>query len=400
MRRSRQRRSCINVLLVLLVLILARAAGLAADKAAGAALIIVALMGLQTLAFAAPDRPRGTSSIRRMLRVHRVRVVGFGATALLALVSYVLQRIFILGDWRLQGNMAWMLLPLCFSALLDGVFSPPYADEYWTLGSALVAGRARLAPILRKELGSCFIKVFFYPMIFVYLERYIELFDYRWWPRSWDAPGIYDSLIVYYLLVDLIFGTAGYALSLRVLGNRVHSINPYPVGWMVTIVCYSPFWDIVGGVLVFQWHADWIVWSRDWPLVQFAWLAMIAGCFVTYAWATVELGPRFSNLTYRGVVDSGPYRLMRHPAYVSKIVSYWLINIPFVPLHGAAFALQQCLVLSLWSLIYYLRAKYEERHLMQYPEYMAYASAPIVGRRLAPSAARRSAPQPSAGKIL
>jgi protein-S-isoprenylcysteine O-methyltransferase Ste14 len=95
---------------------------------------------------------------------------------------------------------------------------------------------------------------------------------------------------------------------------------------------------------------------------------------VVYAWSTVELGTRFSNLTYRGTVATGPYRLMKHPAYVSKVVSYWLIAVPFVPLYGWLFAAQQCVVLLLSCSIYYLRGKYEEKHLSQYAEYRAYAA--------------------------
>jgi len=384
-------RTCIDLLLVLLMLLLALAASLAADKAAGAALIVLALMGLQTLLFAAPDPARGTVSRQRLLRVCAIRAAGFGVTAVLAFLSYVLQQAFVSGDWSLPTDTLWMLLPLGCSALLDGITTRPYADEYWVLGSALLARRARLAPLLKKEIGAGVIKVFFYPLMFLYLEKYLDLFGTHWRPPSWNAPSIYDCLTVYYLLVDLIFGTTGYALSLRILGNRVRSINPYPVGWIVTLACYSPFWDVLGRVLVFQWHADWIAWTRDWPLLQSIWLLMIAGCFVIYAWATVALGPRFSNLTYRGTVTSGPYRLMRHPAYVSKVVSYWLITVPFVPLHGAVFAFQQCLVLALANSLYYFRAKYEERHLMQYPAYKAYASSPIF------SAAARRVPQPSAG---
>src|SRR5258708_7184447 len=84
--------------------------------------------------------------------------------------------------------------------------------------------------------------------------------------------------------------------------------------------------------------------------------------------------PEVLYLTYRGTVTSGPYRFMRHPAYVSKVASYWLITMPFVPIYGWGIMLQQCLTLSVLSFIYYLRASYEERHLLNYPEYRSYVS--------------------------
>ena len=112
-------------------------------------------------------------------------------------------------------------------------------------------------------------------------------------------------------------------------------------------------------------------------MVRLVWLAMIACCLVVYSWSTVELGTRFSNLTYRGTVTSGPYRLMKHPAYVSKVVSYWLITVPFIPLHGWMTAVQQCVVLAISCSIYYFRAKYEEKHLLHHPEYRDYAAKAI-----------------------
>ncbi len=379
MKFCRRRRLGTNISLVLLLLVLARFAHLFGDSAASVALIIVVLMGLQTLAFAERNR-RGVVCLPRLRQVLFVRSAGFAAVSVLTLGSYELQRIFILNDWHIHGNLLWLLAPLCFSVLVDALSSRPYSDEYWTLGKTLMALRWKLTVIVKRDFGSCFIKVFFYPMMFVYIEQYLDLFAQYWLPKSWSVAGIYDTLAIYYLLVDLIFGASGYALSLKILGNRIRSVNPYALGWFVTIICYSPFWGLLERLVVFQWHADWIVWTKDWPVVQFAWLVMIACSFVIYTWSTVELGTRFSNLTYRGTVDSGPYRLMKHPAYVSKVLSYCLITTPFVPIHGWAFAFQQSLALSLSFSVYYFRAKYEEKHLLQYPEYKAYASSTIVRR--------------------
>jgi isoprenylcysteine carboxyl methyltransferase (ICMT) family protein YpbQ len=374
----RWRRLLTNIFLVLLLLVLARLAQLLGDNSASAALVIVALMSLQTLAFAESNQGRGVVSPPRLRRVLFVRAVGLAAISLLVVGSYELQRISILNDWHIRRNLLWLLGPLCFSFLIDTLSARPYSDEYWTLGKILTASRWKLTFIAKRDFGSSFVKVFFYPMMFVYIEQYLDLFTQYWLPKSWTAAGIYYALTIYYLLVDLTFGASGYALSLKILGNRVSSVNPYPVGWVVTIICYSPFWDMLGLFAIFQWHPDWINWTNDWPVVQIAWLAMIASSFIIYAWSTVELGIRFSNLTYRGTVSSGPYRLMKHPAYVSKVLSYLLITVPFVPLHGSAFAFEQCLALSLFCLIYYCRAKYEEKHLLQYAEYRVYASSTIL----------------------
>ena len=92
-----------------------------------------------------------------------------------------------------------------------------------------------------------------------------------------------------------------------------------------------------------------------------------------YATATVCLGYRFSNLTYRGLVANGPYRFTKHPAYVAKNFSWWLISIPFISNDGFGEALRHSVLLMGVNLIYYLRARTEENHLSHYPEYVQYA---------------------------
>ena len=49
---------------------------------------------------------------------------------------------------------------------------------------------------------------------------------------------------------------------------------------------------------------------------------------------------RFSNLTHRGIITNGPYRYSKHPAYLAKNLSWWLVSMPFMitvsPLANAA----------------------------------------------------------------
>jgi protein-S-isoprenylcysteine O-methyltransferase Ste14 len=93
-----------------------------------------------------------------------------------------------------------------------------------------------------------------------------------------------------------------------------------------------------------------------------------------YALSTVVFGLRFSNLTNRGIVSTGPYRWSKHPAYISKNLSWWMISLPFVAGAGWQVALQSSLLLGIVNLIYYLRARTEERHLMADPAYREYAA--------------------------
>jgi protein-S-isoprenylcysteine O-methyltransferase Ste14 len=99
----------------------------------------------------------------------------------------------------------------------------------------------------------------------------------------------------------------------------------------------------------------------------------ILGLTAVYVWATVIFGARFSNLTNRGIITNGPYRWTKHPAYVAKNLSWWLLAVPFVVRGTVDEVLRHCLLLVALNLIYLMRAKTEERHLSRDPDYVAYA---------------------------
>lgn len=49
-----------------------------------------------------------------------------------------------------------------------------------------------------------------------------------------------------------------------------------------------------------------------------------------YAWASWALGLKASNLTNRGIVTTGPYKYIRHPAYICKNTAWLIGGIPMV----------------------------------------------------------------------
>ena len=93
-----------------------------------------------------------------------------------------------------------------------------------------------------------------------------------------------------------------------------------------------------------------------------------------YVLATITFGVRFSNLTNRGILTNGPYRFTKHPAYVSKNLSWWLTAVPFVISDDVSHAIRRCVMLGVVNFMYFMRAKTEERHLSRDPTYVAYAT--------------------------
>jgi protein-S-isoprenylcysteine O-methyltransferase Ste14 len=85
-----------------------------------------------------------------------------------------------------------------------------------------------------------------------------------------------------------------------------------------------------------------------------------------YVWATIVFGMRFSNLTNRGILSRGPYAIVRHPAYISKNLAWWLMSVPFMRDWISTAGLIS------WNLVYLVRAFTEERHLRQDRHYREY----------------------------
>ncbi len=180
------------------------------------------------------------------------------------------------------------------------------------------------------------------------------------WTRSdwnWGLGFAYDLVF----FVDCGWALMGYASESRWIGNKTRSVEPTAFGWAVCIFCYPPFNDVTGTYLPLR--AGPALVTNDTTLLVFR--AISVFLFAIYASATVAFGFKFSNLTNRGIVTRGPYRYVRHPAYLCKCLAWWLEHIPnLTPAKG--------LFLSLLCGVYALRAWTEERHLGRDPEYRAY----------------------------
>ncbi len=81
--------------------------------------------------------------------------------------------------------------------------------------------------------------------------------------------------------------------------------------------------------------------------------------------STISLGAKCSNLTNRGIVTRGAFKIVRHPAYSSKIISWWLLTLPFM-------SMRVFIAMIAWTIIYVLRAYTEEKHLEKDTDYLKY----------------------------
>jgi protein-S-isoprenylcysteine O-methyltransferase Ste14 len=222
------------------------------------------------------------------------------------------------------------------------------------------------------------VKAFFLALMFPYLMNNTNIIINRSFTGPIEHFGkFYDYMYNLIFTIDLAFVSAGYLLTLKIFDTHIRTAEPTFLGWMFALYCYEPFWSALANPKYLK-YEDGYIWGHLFAgnsTMFVIWGSIILILFAIFTLSSVAFGMRFSNLTNRGIITNGPYRLMKHPAYVSKNIAWWLISVPFISAAGPADALKHCLLLIGLNLIYYLRAITEERHLSLDPTYVQYANA-------------------------
>ena len=194
-------------------------------------------------------------------------------------------------------------------------------------------------------------------------ENFISFFDNHFF---WTA----FSLI---LFLDVFFFTMGYLIETPYLKNTIKSVEPTLLWWFVALICYPPFNSSLNSMV--GWY------SSDFPKFENGFFHIFFACLVLllmgmYSWASVSLGWKASNLTNRGIVTTGLYKYIRHPAYICKNTAWWIGGLPFLGAmltqNNVSWFFVGLFSLCTWSGIYYLRAMTEEAHLSLDEDYREY----------------------------
>ena len=157
------------------------------------------------------------------------------------------------------------------------------------------------------------VKAIFWPLMVVWLQ--LQAHDLttnaeaflsfgRFFPYGYCA--IYHGLFV----VDVLVFAVGYGVEHPWLRNEIRSVEPTLLGWLAALLCYPPLVWLTSNAL--GWFSFELPQFRSPTFQVAAAVAMLLGVGV-YAWATLALGLRASNLTNRGIVTTGPYRWYAPP---------------------------------------------------------------------------------------
>ncbi len=193
---------------------------------------------------------------------------------------------------------------------------------------------------------------------------------------------VWQVLINILFFIDVFIFAIGYLTESYLFKNKIRSVESSFFGILTCIACYIPFNGAISQLMVAYRNNNAAMFGD----VDFwgTWVFRIIGIIFLFIYtaASVALFTKASNLTNRGTVSRWPYSVVRHPAYISKNIFWWMTTLPFFFVHiqdvenGLWGHLIKCILmfsgLIAWSTLYYFRAVTEERHLIKDPEYQEY----------------------------
>ena len=74
-------------------------------------------------------------------------------------------------------------------------------------------------------------------------------------------------------MIDVVFATVGYVLTMKPLDAHIRTANPYAAGWAAALICYPPF-ILMGDGGPLDYHPGtagpdgWTYWLADYPLAD------------------------------------------------------------------------------------------------------------------------------------
>lgn len=270
--------------------------------------------------------------------------------------------------------LPWFALAIPYLFLVDRRMRQP-RDGYWHMGAVvMLQWRAVDRSALTQHLLGWAIKGYFLALMFGFLcndLKWLFLFNFG---GLTSFANDYEFLYRFFFLVDVGLATLGYVMAFRLTDTHIRSADSTALGWIVTLACYEPFWSLLARkYLPYDTGYSWGAWLSTHPALYAVWGSAILCLSGVYVWSTVMFGARFSNLTHRGIITDGPYRWTRHPAYLAKNLTWWMIAVPFLPRDNLWDTLPRCAMLIAINLIYFMRAKTEEWHLSRDVQYVTYA---------------------------
>jgi protein-S-isoprenylcysteine O-methyltransferase Ste14 len=258
---------------------------------------------------------------------------------------------------------------------VDNAMGDPYLRAVsllralWKRRFALVRRRLLQRPYKRIYL-TAIIRIHYVPIMVeqVYLGIARLSGNIPGFEMHWSLSSILACLTALAWLIDSNNAAVGYFWESWFTKTRMREVDPYPLHWLVVLMCYVPFIVFAVQFIPFPSLPDNSApllhdpgWNRaiDIALIVFLTLYMLSGSALSFS---------TSNLSYKKIQTKGLYGIVRHPATAFKLAFFGLSFFRF----RAAFTVTGALCYAAWTTVYILRVLAEEQFLRRFPDYRQY----------------------------
>lgn len=240
--------------------------------------------------------------------------------------------------------------------------------------------------IFRDGILEWLIRLIFLTLNFTSAVKYIG--DYRLDPlfvTKLNFTNFVISIEPIIFLIILIVILPGYLFSWRIINNDTKKIDSSWFAWSFLLICYQPFIGTIFNT-TFKYTSElpatvgapvWVYLTTS-TFTSLYILQLILGTlilisFLMHLWGEAILGIRSSNISNKGIITNGPFRITKHPVYLFKIFAWFLISLPFFNALTALESLRLGLAFLFICAIYIGRCISEERLLASDKNYVEYA---------------------------
>lgn len=221
-------------------------------------------------------------------------------------------------------------------------------------------------PLVRYRWALLVLKAYFIPLV---TGNFIVAVKSVWSIPRYQMSIPLAILFVRYaaMLFSSSIATIGYTVESRRYGAPIKAVETSLIGWLFCLSCYPPVRALPSLVITARFFDHYRLFpAHSRPDIV---CSVVAAAFlVVHVCTIVAQGVRFANLTYRGAVSHGPFGIVRHPQYATKLAGWffeWLPYFKYLP--NVAFFLG-------WVGLYIGRALTEERFLSKFADYRAYVA--------------------------
>jgi len=187
--------------------------------------------------------------------------------------------------------------------------------------------------------------------------------------NEWDYKLIVSTVMALIWSMDANNASIGYFWESNFTKTRFKAMDPYPLHWIVTLICYAPFsiWASTFLPSILDYNnasgfiseAPWFQYTTDFLTLFF---------LIGYISAGISLYFSTSNMTYKAIQTKGLYALVRHPATFCKLGFFGVSIFKFTD----AYTFLNIFAYILWTFVYIGRTICEERFLSHFQEYKEY----------------------------